>query len=62
MSEKLKLFQLKNSSTGSIYPQAFPNKMEAKAVRRQLNGKNENGQEAIVWIVTPGPDHSKRIK
>ena len=55
-----RLFSIKDTKTGKINAQDFPNKMEAKARRDKLNGGGWDEDGAMHrYVVVLGPDHRR---
>ena len=56
----MKLFQILDTSTRKVVPGAhFSDKEQAKRKRKELNPRDESGQEIMLHVVTYGPDHRK---
>jgi hypothetical protein len=51
---KLRLFALRNTSTGRLIDGYYPDKPAAKKARDELNA-----QGVDKYVVTPGPDHRR---
>lgn len=58
---KLKaLFAIKELATDRVMPEPmFEEKQLAKKHRKELNPKNDKGEEIFNFVVTLGPDHDK---
>ena len=56
----LRLYQITDTTSKKpIEGLYFPDKMLAKAARRELNGANEamTPSQSLRYVVSPGPDH-----
>lgn len=57
----LRLYQLVDTKSNRVVPDFyFPNKMEAKKERRNLNEFDSEGNEILRYVVSYGPDHARR--
>jgi hypothetical protein len=52
-----RLFGLKDLTKNRILDQFFDDRMEAKALRKKLNPRDQDGREIFNIVVTYGPDH-----
>jgi hypothetical protein len=52
-----KLFTITDTHTNKSIGQFFDDRMAAKAVRKQLNPKDDSGNEQFRYVVSLGPDH-----